>query len=43
MPKVEINTPAPDFSLADFRGSVVRLSDFRGKAPVLLVFNRGFT
>jgi peroxiredoxin len=43
MPKVEINTPAPDFSLADFRGSVVRLSDFQGKAPVLLVFNRGFT
>ena len=43
MPKVEINTPAPDFSLADFRGNVVRLSDFRGKAPVLLVFNRGFT
>jgi peroxiredoxin len=43
MPKVEIHTPAPDFSLVDFRGKPVRLSDFRGKAPVLLVFNRGFT
>ena len=43
MPKVEINTPAPDFSLPDFRGKTVRLSDFRGQAAVVLVFNRGFT
>jgi hypothetical protein len=43
MPKVEINTPAPDFSLADYRGRMVRLSDFRGQAAVVLVFNRGFT
>ena len=42
MPKVEINTPAPDFSLADFRGRLVRLSEFRGHSPVVLVFNRGF-
>ncbi len=42
MPRVEINTPAPDFSLADFRGNAVRLSAFRGKANILLVFNRGF-
>lgn len=42
MPKVEINTPAPDFSLTDFRGKPVRLSGFRGRSPVLLVFNRGF-
>ena len=42
MPRVEINTPAPDFSLPDFRGQPVRLSDFRGKSPVVLVFNRGF-
>jgi peroxiredoxin len=41
MPKVELNTPAPDFSLDDFRGERVNLSDFRGKT-VLLVFNRGF-
>lgn len=43
MPKVEINTPAPDFSLADFRGKMVQLSDFRGQSAVVLVFNRGFT
>lgn len=42
MPQVEINTPAPDFELADFTGEPVRLSDFRGRSPVLLVFNRGF-
>jgi len=42
MAKVEINTPAPDFELADMKGETVRLSDFRGRASVLLVFNRGF-
>ena len=42
MARVEINTPAPDFKLADFKGETVRLSDFRGRANVLLVFNRGF-
>jgi peroxiredoxin len=43
MPKVELNTPAPDFTLNDFNGRPVRLADFRGKKHVLLVFNRGFT
>ena len=43
MARVEINVPAPIFELPDFEGSVVKLSDFRGKANVLLVFNRGFT
>ena len=42
MPKVALNTPAPDFSLQNFQGHTVRLSDFRVKAHVLLVFNRGF-
>jgi peroxiredoxin len=42
MPRVEINTPAPDFGLPDFNGHLVRLSDFRGRSPVVLVFNRGF-
>jgi peroxiredoxin len=42
MPKVALNTPAPDFTLPDFNGKTVKLSDFRGKAHVLLVFNRGF-
>ena len=43
MPVVKLNTNAPDFTLEDFNGNVVRLSDFRGKSNVLLVFNRGFT
>jgi len=42
MPKVALNTPAPDFTLQDFSGETVRLSDFRSKSHVLLVFNRGF-
>jgi len=43
MPKVSLNTPAPNFTLQDFQGEPVSLSDFRGKAHVLLVFNRAFT
>jgi len=42
MPKVSLNTPAPDFTLVDFHGETVRLSDFKGRSKVLLVFNRGF-
>ncbi len=42
MPKVALNTPAPDFTLPDFHGAPVRLADFRGQAHVVLVFNRGF-
>lgn len=42
MPKVALNTPAPDFTLNDFAGQPVSLSDFRGNAHILLVFNRGF-
>jgi peroxiredoxin len=43
MPQVALNIPAPDFTLADFTGKPICLSDFRGKSHVLLVFNRGFT
>jgi len=42
MSKVELNTPAPDFTLTDFNGNEVSFSDFRGNKNVLLVFNRGF-
>lgn len=38
-----MNTPAPDFELADFHGGLFRLSSVRGLKNVLLVFNRGFT
>jgi peroxiredoxin len=43
MPRVELNKLAPEFSLEDIEGNLVRLSDFRQKSNVLLVFNRGFT
>jgi len=43
MSKVELNTPAPDFSLPDHTGNAIRLSDFSGQSNVLLVFNRTFT
>jgi peroxiredoxin (alkyl hydroperoxide reductase subunit C) len=42
MSRVELNQSAPDFTLSDFNGNEVSLSDFRGKKNVLLVFNRGF-
>ena len=33
---------APDFELDDLHDNLVRLSDFRGKQPVVLAFLRGF-
>jgi peroxiredoxin len=33
---------APDFTATDSEGRTVRLSDYRGKKNVVLVFNRGF-
>jgi len=42
MAKVQLNTPAPGFSLKDFHGQTRQLSDYRGKKNVILVFNRGF-
>ena len=42
MAQVELNAPAPDFTLTDYQGNEVSLSQFKGKQRVLLVFNRGF-
>jgi peroxiredoxin Q/BCP len=42
MSQIEVNSLAPDFTLQDFKGQSVRLSDYRGKKNVLLVLNRGF-
>jgi peroxiredoxin len=41
MPKVEINSPAPDFSLEDYQGKQISLKDYQEK-NVILVFNRSF-
>jgi len=43
MSQVTLDTPAPDFALLRFDGQgVFRLSEYTGKAHVLLVLNRGF-
>jgi len=40
-PKLQ-TAEAPDLALPNATGSLVRLSDYRGKKHVVLVFNRGF-
>lgn len=42
MPRVSVNTLAPEFELLDFNGKKVKLSDFSGKHSVVMIFNRGF-
>jgi peroxiredoxin len=37
-----LNEPAIDFCLTDTRGNEIRLSDYKGKRNILLVFNRGY-
>ena len=39
--KVQAGKPAPEFELPDENGVLVKLSDYRGKHPVLLIFVRG--
>jgi peroxiredoxin len=36
------NPVAPDFTANDSEGKLIKLSDYRGKNNVVLVFNRGF-
>jgi peroxiredoxin len=42
MAKIELNTPAPDFSLPDFEGRMFSLSGLHGQSHAVLIFNRGF-
>jgi peroxiredoxin len=42
MTRIELNTHAPEFTLPDYNGSSVSLSDFADRKNVLVVFNRGF-
>ena len=42
MAQVQLKDPAPDFTLTDYQGNEVSLSQFKQKQRVLLVFNRGF-
>ena len=42
MSRAELNKPAPNFTLTDFNGNEINLTDFQNKKNVLLVFNRGF-
>lgn len=40
---VAVGQVAADFELTDVEGRIVRLSDYKCKKNVLLVFTRGFT
>ena len=42
MSSIEVNKPAPDFSLMDYEGNKFQMSDFKGLKHVLIVLNRGF-
>lgn len=43
MSRVSLDQIAPEFTLPDFTGRPVSLSDYLGRKKVLLVFNRTFT
>jgi len=42
MSVITVHTPAPDFTLDDYQGRPVSLSDFAGDKHVILVLNRTF-
>ena len=42
-PEINIGSPAPDFSLESNTAILVRLSEYRGRANVVLYFMREFT
>lgn len=40
--KIELYQQSPDFELVAQNGKLFRLSDYRDKKNLILVFNRGF-
>lgn len=40
--KIAVNLAVFDFTLDDWQGNPVSLSDFKGKKHVVVVLNRGF-
>ena len=42
MSDITAGTKAPDFTLKDFQGREIKLSDYLGKKIVVLVLLRGF-
>ena len=40
--RVKVGQAAPDFALENVEGQAVKLSDFRGKKALVLVFYRGY-
>jgi peroxiredoxin len=43
LPEVNVGSLAPDFRLESNGGTIVRLSEYRGRAHVILYFMREFT
>lgn len=39
---IDVGETAPEFTLTDHNGKTIKLSDARGKSPVVLVFYRGY-
>lgn len=42
MADIQMDVRAPDFNAKDSEGRDIRLSDYKDKKTVVLVFNRGF-
>ena len=42
MARIELDAVAPAFTLDDYQGQTVRLSDYAGLRHIVLVFNRSF-
>jgi peroxiredoxin len=40
--RIQLDQPAPDFTLTDANGQQVSLLNFKNQRNILLVFNRGF-